>query len=270
MEYDFDNWDGINVPLMEYTYSGEPYPKDVSLYHPDILHILSKKTLLISKEELAYILSLPEVDVRNDLHNLIYWQLGTSSNSNIIGNCMMCLLQAGTQQDTLPVVLEVLRQNEEFRKFHFDGLEREYIQPFLYKYCKDNPELLLPFLLEPGLNTWFKTLVLEVLAIIANLYYPSREKMHSLFEKLISAYKSDLYSSKRQICDGEVVGFALLIPIALWAEEYLPLIEELNNSGLMDYGITGKMYFIRRDIKKHKVFYTKPFENSCDFLALKR
>ena len=153
----------------------------------------------------------------------------------------------------MPVILDILRQNETFFSYHFDGYAAEYIQPLLYQMCKDHPRRLLSYLLESGLYTWFKTLALESLAVIANLYPPSREEMLSLTAELLAAYKADL--PQRTICDGEVVGFALLIPIALWAEDYLPLIEELCASGLVDYGIVGKPYFIRRDIKRHKRFY---------------
>ena len=263
MDYDIDNWDGIKVPQMEYTYKGKYEMKDISSYST-IYDVLAKDPKDISREEVCGIVEMKESN--KVVCDFINHQLIRNDNPYLIRNCFMCLLECG-DENTLPTLLEVLRQDNAFRKFHFDGLEREYITPLLYKWCKDNPEALLSYLLEPGLNTWFKTLVLESLAVIANTYPEAREDMFSMLEKVLPAYKEDLYSGERKICDGNVVGFALLIPIALWAEEYIPVIEEYCASGLVDYGIIGKIQYVRRDIRKHKVFYDIPANNAFDILT---
>lgn len=232
MQPDSSYWDGPDVPLMEYTYRGGQKPLAV---HP--------------------------------LHRLILQEIGappTAANRYLIADALMYLLDVGTQEDTLPVLLEVMRQDEDFRRFRFDGWEELFIEPLLYKFCKDNPALLRPYLLEEGLNTWFKTKALQALETIAATYEPARLPLTILATDLLQAYKEDL--PYRRICDGYVVAFAIGIPIALRDEHFMPIIEEFYNSGLIHVGVQGPLFYVKQQMKKKAPTYPLPPQSTADIL----
>ena len=249
-------------PSMEYTYKGGNYPQTLALNHPQVMDFAKKDADDISEDEMRQVLSLPHDTLREDIHQLILWEIGQqwgkdmedfekdgdTSDWHIIGNALMLLIEAGNASQTLPVLLEVMRQNDDFIEYNFADIMDEITWPLLYKFCKDNPETLKPFLLEPGLTQHAKNIAIECLTNIAGNYPKAKERIINMTAEILKAYKEDLPS--HTICDGGCTAFAIGVLVELGAKEHLPLIEELYATQLVDETIMGPIKDIRKYIRK--------------------
>lgn len=267
------------VPQMEYSYVGGEYPKSIDLHHKEVKRIVDKDLEHISDEDIEYVMSLPSDTLREDLHNLIMHQIGVqrrvidySASSVVhwptISNCFMFLVKVGTKDATLPVVLEVLRQDDDILEYNFGDISDTLLYPILYSLCKNEPSLLLPFLMEEGPSAYGKIWVLEFLLRMATNLPEIREEMLSMIKTLLEAYLEDL--PHRSICDGSVVAFAIMIPMDLNATEFLPIVEELYGTGLVDEAVCGHLEDVKRDFGRphlhRELPATDPYEIRADYV----
>lgn len=261
-----------DVPTMKYTYKGKKYPKTVKLNHPEVRQIVETELNNITDEQIDYLLALPADSVREDLHSLIMLQIGLQwgksgkaldskgINWPTVSNSLTFLTQIGTVEETLPIILEVLRQSEDFLEFNFGDIPNILLSPAIYSLCKERPSLLMPFLLEKGPDARGKIQVLELLEYMAQNLPELREELVEMAKTLLEEYSKDLPS--RTICDGTVVAFAIGIPLALKATELQPLVEVLYATELVDESIYGHIdniqdYF-RKGLHDYKLPMTDP------------
>ena len=258
-----------DVPLMEYTYQGAGYPNVIQLHHPEILSILYKKTEDISSAEMRKVLSLPSDRLREDLHNIILYEIGlyhdyvqaggkndTMLHWPLMGNAMMFLVNVGTKEESLPIVLEILRQDDDFSDYYFSDIVSTFVNPLLWLYCKDEPTILMPYLLEKGLSTWMKA---EALGMLQNIgiHCPEQRKIVcTMARDLFPIYKADL--PKRELCDGVVAAFLVGIAVGIGATELLPQIEEIYATGLVDESVEGDINEVRKEISHPCSIYNIP------------
>lgn len=248
------------TPSMEYTYKGGDYPKTVNLNFPELENVVMKDIDEMSDDDIDWVQSLPHDKLREDLQNIILrelgrqWgktadELGESETCNwcTVGSSLMFLTVAATVEETLPVVLEVMRQSPESYDFNFCDSSSLLLDPVLCVLIKDNPRLLKPFLLEKGLNYEFKISALELLEHIARCRPQVRQEIIDMTVELLSVYKSDLPA--RTVCDGSVTAFAIGILISTGAVEHLPLIEEIYATGLVDESCEGHIDEVRSSIR---------------------
>ncbi|MBQ0007413.1 MAG: hypothetical protein KBT40_01655 [bacterium] len=274
--WDDDDWDDdykyssyLDVPRMEYTYKGKAYPKEVELLYPDVESVVLKDTQDITDEDIEAVLSHPADLLRKELHNLVLRELGrqwgktrdelddNEDNSwNIVGNAFMFLTKVATVEDTLPVVLEVMRQDMAFKDFNISDSAGILLYPILCVLVKDNPRLLKSYLLEPGLNTSFKNAAFELLEYVAEHCPQSRQENVDMIVEVLNEYKKDL--PYRKICDGTVTAFAISVLVGAGAVEHLPLIEELYATGLIDETLEGHIEVLRNTIKNPEIVFDLP------------
>lgn len=252
-DYDEDepNWK-CQAKEIEYTYKGGDYPAVITLKHEEVFHFLTKEMNEIKDEEIQSMLQLPADSLRNDLHNIILWQLGIQWQADykeledkdecnwfVIPNALMLLTAVGNVEETLPVVIEIMRQRYDFAEYNFGDICDIFLWPILCKLCKDNPRLLMPYLLEPGLSERFKNTVLEILKNIGCCCEDVRAEMISMVIELLEAYKKDLPDST--ICNGTVAAFTVSIAMNMEAKECIPAIKEIYATGLVDTIVCGDL-----------------------------
>jgi len=276
---DYDDWEDDEeedyrlpfkpVPSMEYTYKGKDYPKEITLHYPEIEAIAKKNTEKITESEIKQVLSLPSDMAREDLHNLVLREIGIqwgktanelsedeSCNWNVVGNAFMFLTKFGTVEETLPIVLETMRQNEGFLDYNFCDVCNILLHPVLCTLVKDNPRLLKPYLLEPGLYYFFKIVTFELLEQIAKHCPEVKKEIVEMTVEVLKEYKKDLPT--RTICDGTVAAFAIGVLVGNGASEYLPLIEDLYATGLIDEECEGHIEEVRSRIQRPSSIYDLP------------
>lgn len=232
------------VPEMEYTYKGGCYPKKILLHHPEIERILRKITLDLTYQDIDYILTLPADTLREDLQQLILREIGRQFGKNIrrlqrgncdgdlIGNCFLFLSKVGVIQDTLPVLVEFLRQSFDILDFNEGDAGCYYIKSLVYNFLQVDPTCFKSFLLEEGLASIAKIELLDFIHEIVCGVPSLRQPILTMIRDILEQYKKDL--PYRTICDGTVVAFAIGIPAELGATELLPLVEELFATDMVD------------------------------------
>lgn len=250
-----------DLPDMEYTYAGTNYPKTLApLHHPEIETIITKGTQDYTQADIDLLLSLPADTLREDLHQLVLYELGkqygktnaqlgdkrTNANWNTIGNSFIFLTNVGTLSGTLPVLLEFLRQNDDVVYFNEGDCGQILVKPLVYKFLMEDPICFKSFLLEKGLSASAKNEILEYIAEIACdeplIRKPILEMMHEVLQK----YRSDL--PYRTMCDGTVMAFAIDIPARLNAVDFLPFIEDIYATGMVNESVEGNIDDVRESI----------------------
>lgn len=235
-----------DLPRMKHTYTGKDYPKDIILHHPEIEPIVSKDMETITDEEIHSVLNLPADTLREDLHNLVLRELyrqtikgkdNRRKKWQIIGNAFMFLVKVGNVESTLPIVLEVLRQDEDVITYNFGDFASCLLTPLVITLCKGCPSLLTDYLLEEGPDPLAKILIFETLPFIGHYFPDTRDELVDMYWLLLSSYTADLPT--RSICDGEVTSFLIFAVAQLKAKELLPQIKQAFDTDLIYTGLMG-------------------------------
>lgn len=260
-----------DFPDMEYTYPGGKYPKTLALlHHPEIETIITQGTQDYTQADIDLLLSLPADTLREDLHQLVLYELGkqygkteaqldddrTDVNWNTIGNSFIFLTKVGTLKDTLPVLLEFLRQNEDVIYFNEGDSGHILVKPLVYKCLMEDPLCFKSFLLEKGLCASAKNEILEYLQEIACDEPSVRVPVLDMMHEVLLQYQADL--PYRTMCDGIVTAFAIGVPTGLNAVDFLPLIEDIYATGMVNESIVGNIDEVRESIMEPIQPYIHP------------
>ena len=250
-----------DFPDMEYTYPGINYPKTLApLHHPETEAIITKGTQDYTQADIDLLLSLPAGTLREDLHQLILHELGkqygknneqlgedkTNANWNTIGNSFMFLTKVGNMDDTLPVLLEYLRQNDDVVYFNEGDCGQILVKPLVYRFLMEDPLCFKSYLLEKGLGASAKNEILEYISEIACDEPSIRKPVLEMMHEVLSKYQVDLPC--HTMCDGTVISFAIGVPIELNAVDFLPLIEDIYATGMVNESVEGSIEAVRERI----------------------
>lgn len=250
-----------DFPDMEYTYQGSNYPKTLApLHHPEIETIITEGTQDYTQADIDLLLSLPADTLREDLHQLVLYELGkqygktdaqlgddrTDVNWNTIGNSFIFLTKVGELSSTLPVLLEFLRQNEDVIYFNEGDCGQILVKPLVYKFLMEDPLCFKSFLLEKGLSASAKNEILEYLQEIACDEPSVRIPILNMMHEVLLQYQADL--PYRTMCDGTVMAFAIGVLTGLNAVDFLPLIEDIYATGMVNESVEGSIGEVRERI----------------------
>ena len=250
-----------DFPDMEYTYQGSNYPKTLApLHHPEIETIITEGTQDYTQADIDLLLSLPADTLREDLHQLVLYELGkqygktdaqlgddrTDVNWNTIGNSFIFLTKVGELSSTLPVLLEFLRQNEDVIYFNEGDCGQILVKPLVYKFLMEDPLCFKSFLIEKGLSASAKNEILEYLQEIACDEPSVRIPILNMMHEVLLQYQADL--PYRTMCDGTVMAFAIGVLTGLNAVDFLPLIEDIYATGMVNESVEGSIDEVRERI----------------------
>ncbi len=226
------------------------YKQIEQLYHKDFWIDVS-----IIKE----ILSLPGEIVIKDLENVIldsiyrfeYFREKAEENGwdekefNFSVHALLLLGELNAKE-SLSIVLECLRQGEEFLEFWFsDFLVDVFYEP-LYKLGNENLYALKQFILEPNLYTYARSIVSEVVAQIALQEPERRNEITAWYKEIIDYFLANIDDEK--IIDSEVIAFIICDITHFSGRELIEDIKRLYTTGLVSEGICGRQDEIIRDI----------------------
>ena len=243
--------------------------------HPEI-DWLYKNGLRIEAEQLETILALPGESLIGDLNAVIEdsmdrydyflevlnkegWQ---EESTSFLIHAVFLLGELGASQ-SLPGVLETLRQGEEFLDMWYGDLLTSELWEPVCKLGSDQPELLKEFVLTPGTFTYARTLVCNSITQMAH-HQPGRKReftgwFKSLFETLIRTGLDE------NIIDSDFIGLAISYALELREPELLPAIGELYRLGYVGEGICGILLDVARDMNSPvKPYHKKKLLNITD------
>ena len=244
---------------VDYTYKHPVYPSEIHLHYPWLQQELAKEenSLALKKKLLERILALPYDELRQDLEQIILYNIGLTCDgipddyeeenyNGTIANSIILLGEVGNDTSSLEVVLEVMRQSEEFYDYHISDGGNHVFLSTLYQLGQHRLELLMDYVKEEGLYIYAKAEVFPVLVQVA-LHQPERrQEVLAWFRDVIHFATADLPSHKSFSPD--LAGLMVCDLVDLQAAELLPDIREMFETGMLSPGVCGTYQSVARDI----------------------
>lgn len=265
-ENDFDDIAIENHPMfkrygldVEYSYQHPAYSTDLSLNYPWLQVELSKEeNSIYLKDELTdRILALPSEALHHDLEQLILYHIGLTCDgipddydnghfNGTLSNSLMLLAEVGTPDTSLDIVLEVMRQNEEFFDYHICDAGHEVFPPTLYKLAQHSLDRLMSYVKEEGLYTYAKCEVFPAVVQIALRQPERRQEVVEWFREVLRFATEHLPECKA--FDSELAGLLVCDVIDLQAIELESDLKALFDTGLVNLGCCGTYTSVIRDL----------------------
>lgn len=227
-------------------------------HHQEIQH-LYESGFDIDEEVFREILSLPRETLITDLKAVLedtinrfeyfleeaedYGWDETKYNFNIHA---VYLLAALGSEESLPAVLELFRQGDEFLDFWYaDRLEEFFAGP-VAELASGQLEVLDDFLREPDNSYYARNIAVSALEIITQWYPERKEEVTALYEQWLR-FLVDNYEDER-IYDTNLLGYIIWSAVNIQAEKLLPLIQELYEKDLVPLSMIGDYKSVEEDI----------------------
>ena len=241
--------DVSRIPEETYSYVHPDYPVKLVLKNEWLSSVLYDPEYVnrLPEEQIRKILALPHDELREDLEQIVLFETGCTcdeiseersnaeSNSALI-HCILLLGELGNP-DSLPVVLETLRQNERYCEYHFGDYMEEVYVPTLYLLGKDRLKDLMDYMQTPGLYSYARLCVSSTVAQIVYHQPERRREIIEWFRQLLRFYDGKL--EERFCCDGTLIGLITATLIDINAVELLLELKVLFDTGLVDEGCAG-------------------------------
>ena len=244
--------------LTPYTYNPPVYCTELKLHNPWVAEELnSGNSMWIDDDTVDRILALPREELREDLENIIMYyttltrdgvvppELEEENPYVIVCQSVMLLAEVGNDSSSLDVVLELLRQSPDFHDYHFGDFIELFVTPTLLKLGKNKLGVLLDFMKEPGLYTFSKSIVPDMVSQLA-IYDPSRRyECIEWFKQLID-FAIDVLPGINYI-DSSLAGLITSNVLDLRDASVLPRIEAMFATGCVDQGAVGTIDQVKRE-----------------------
>ncbi|GAB6012773.1 DUF1186 domain-containing protein [Viscerimonas tarda] len=249
-----------SLPHTPYNYQYPNYPQSLDLTHKELNALfLPENNERLDKQLIDKILSLPRETLIKDLNNCILYEIGQNcrgiseknDEDNSYGSLThaLWLLAELKAEESLPVVLEVLRQNEEFHHFFFGDMAMETLRPVLYQLGQNQLPVLHSFAKEPNLYIFLK---IAVSSAVATIIYHTPERRAEVIEwygNLLDFYYENITDTAYY--DANFVGMMMSDLLDICAQELLPKIKELYETGLVDEMPCGPYSSVEKEMKEN-------------------
>ncbi len=237
--------------------NGVPTPDKLSTAPPVFANakilLLYKADMLITEDEINSILNLPRASLVSDLCLVLkdsidrqdYFETKLNYDLRTHGFPLHALffLSELKAQESLPFILEFLRQKESYFEFWFDDFVTEGFWEILYHICADKPYVLLDLMKEPGLYKYVRTEI-SVFASQIALHHPDRRnEVIQWFKNLSEFY---LENKNADFIDTEEIGLMICSIIDFGAPELNETISRLYAEGFVFTGIPGNLESVVR------------------------
>lgn len=198
-------------------------------YEADIDHSIIKE-----------ILQLPQTIIKTACQQIINDSIARfhyfNDDDNIDDNTffvihVILILGETGNEENLPLLLQILRQSEDYCDLYIGDLITEKVWQSLYKLSKNNTDTLLKFLREPNIYTFCKTAVTNVLEEYALTNIIDRKKIIHEYANLLSFFLEK--KNDENILDTLMVADFISFLVGLKAEEHYPLIEKMYEEELV-------------------------------------
>lgn len=206
--------------------------------------------LYIGKEKLNKILSLPKDTLTQDLELVLqdsinrygYFNNWVEENGwdeerlNFVVHAIYLLgeIEAG---DSIRAIFNVLSQSEEYFELYLGDFITSMIWEPVYKMAANNLEACKHFMFKPGINTFARINLPEMVEQIA-LHHPERRKeVLAWFTDVIHFFLDSTFEDN--VIDSDLIGLLICNVIDIKGVELLPEIERLFERGLVSKGICG-------------------------------
>ncbi|WP_286430353.1 DUF1186 domain-containing protein [Myroides odoratimimus] len=209
------------------------------------IELLYKKEIL-SEEDIQMLLALPRVTLINDLETVLEDSIARytyfskeefdSSNYNFVFNSLL-LLRELKATESLPKLLHVLAQSEEYLYMYFADLLPEYLWMIIYELGQNQIEVLLDYVKKPLIYTYSKTSVTSAISQLALFQPKRRREVIKCLKDVMNYY----IKGKEEEIDPDFIGLLIGDVVDIQAKELLPEIEKLFELEYVDYMACGDL-----------------------------
>lgn len=241
----------------------------------DELKILYEQGLYIEDTDVDTILSLPRETLIEDLERMLQDLLiryeyykdkeekeGWLEETSTFPIHAIFLLGELKATESLPMILKVLSQDEEFLHFYLGDFITDCIWEPLYKLGANQLDVFKKFMFEPGVYTYVKSAISELLLQIVMHHPERRNEIVQFYRDVMRFYASS--KPEDNIIDSELNGLLIGDIIDFRGTELLPEIEELYEKEMVAEGVSGNLKSVKKDIGK-----ASPFELKKEILSIK-
>lgn len=224
------------------------YPDNLELINTEV-EALYNKNLYYSfpRRAIKQLLALSRETLIEDLNQIILYELGKSCDTitdemrdkyaNTITHVLF-LLGEIKATESLQTVLEIFRQNDESFNFHFANTHATTVRPTLYHIARNQIDVLLAYMKEPGLYSYARGFITPAVAAIAVNEPERREEIIDWFRQLLRFLIVNVADSS--VYDASLAGTIVADLLDINATELLPEIKELYDTKQVDFVCCGK------------------------------
>ena len=220
----------------------------------------------IPKKVIENILSLPRPTLVQDLEHAFmdtairyeyFQEKDWNDNKNNFFIHALFLLTELKSYESLPVILDFLRQDEEFREYWLaDWLETRF-HPTLYLLASNQLEALTDFALEENISPWNRLLMTEIAAQVAMKQPERRNEVLNWFKGIIQYHLDN--PANDNLISTEFLSGLIADLVHIRAVELEDAIKELHATGWIDDRFNGKLVEVLKDLHEpFDPFYINP------------
>ena len=252
-----------DMPLEVYSYVHPEYAAELKVKHEMVRELLFNPAnrMSLTDEQIDSLLALPHDELREDLHQVLSYEMGqtcdhipvtdVSTMHSAVVHALILLKQLG-YAESLPLVLETLKQQKKFYDYHMGIIFNETYVPTLYNLGKDQLDKLYEFLQIPGLYTYARYLILPTVLQVAEKEPERKAEVVEWFRKVLNFYTDNI--ADNHCCDGSLAGLLIADLMKLQAEELLPEVKALFETGKVNVQCCGDYNNFEEMIKRPHAF----------------
>lgn len=240
--------DETNYPSVEYTYVHPEYPQELHLTHEELMVLFDKKyNDFLDEKVIDNLLSLPRETLVADLEQIILFEIGRTNKElkeRIFSEDYECammhsliLLAELKSEESIDTVLEVMRQSAELMDVMFGDTAQEILPHTLYQVGNNKLQEIRNYLLEPGLDVFFRYYAFSSVKAIVDIHPERREEVITWWRQMLNRFielENDI-----TVFDGELLGMMMIDMIGIKAAELLPEIKQLFDTDKVDVYCAG-------------------------------
>jgi len=232
-----------------------PYPqiKEAPVFHhPEIEAFYRYDLEEIPKANISAIAALPQATLVQDLKRVLEdglrryryfdrqsrgWKEWRENQVSFMAHAFHFLGVYG-DEDCLPVVLDVLRQEEDFLGFWFGETAESFVFPCLFRIASGQLPQLQQFMKERYVPPYSKIMVSATVAQIAWHNMQRLPEVSPWFGSIFEHYKLNL--GDKGLIDSDLIAWMVASAGELSLKELLPVIETLYQEGAVSKDVVGE------------------------------
>ncbi len=226
------------------------------------INLLYKNDFSLDKKIIVEILSLPRQSLIEDLNKVLedsiirFNHFKSEADSEGFDDMTysfvihaLFILSEIEATESLGNILEVLRQHSDYIELFIGDILTEYMWIALYNTASSQLEICKQFMLEPGIYTYNKTVISEMVSQIA-LYQPKRkDEITRWFHDVLRFFLNS--KSEDNVIDSDLIGILVNDILDFNGTALIPKIEELYKKEIVDLNSCGDI----KEVKEHFTNY---------------
>jgi len=271
---------------IEITNSNESIP-DTKIPRPSfnfpVIHELFEHGYEIPQALIDEIMDLPKTEVIQDLEkvlqfsfehfeDLVYEEVN-EEETFYVGHAVYLLADLKSY-DSLPVVIELLKQGEEYNEFYFGDFITEIIWDPLMRLSVNELPQLMEYMKLPDVYTYSKAIIPEMLEQMIYHYPEKREEVLTFFEEILMFY---INTDNKSCIDEDLNGLIVWALTSIRDDRFNPLITQLYEKQMIDEDIAGSLEsvlktfndpwqsYFKKDQLSMKERYQEVYEKTVNF-----